>query len=79
MADASRLRFDDVLKRLRLKDADVVSCYLWGSRLWGTAKDKYVLSLGVSCTPAPPPPGTSILHHVVTDRPSRPLWKAPRV
>jgi hypothetical protein len=34
------IRFEDVLKRLRLRDEDVVSCYLWGSRLWGTAKDR---------------------------------------
>ena len=34
------LRFEDALKKLRLKDADVVSCYLWGSRLWGTAKGR---------------------------------------
>lgn len=34
------IRFEEVLKKLKLKDGDVVSCYLWGSRLWGTAKDR---------------------------------------
>ncbi len=34
------IAFEEVLRKLKLRDADVVSCYLWGSRLWGTAKDR---------------------------------------